>query len=190
MDACCCGCSHPQGAVLEVKAHNERAIRLYTRHGFVEVGRRPKFYACGSDAVLMARPPAAANQTTELDQGGARARLAPVTAEKQPTAWASLHAHVSTLSKMLCSVVQGVSDHLVECMKVRRRCHLSTLASTPQAPMDDLPEKAVTDLYVSETLDLHGRCRLHFATVKNCNCIHPAFATACAIRLRGHVRSV
>lgn len=48
-------CSHPQGAVLEVKAHNTRAILLYQRLGFVEVGRRPQFYACGADALLMAR---------------------------------------------------------------------------------------------------------------------------------------
>jgi ribosomal-protein-alanine N-acetyltransferase len=40
---------------LEVKTHNSRAIRLYKRLGFQEVGRRPKFYACGADALLMAR---------------------------------------------------------------------------------------------------------------------------------------
>lgn len=49
--------SHPQGAVLEVKAHNQRAIRLYEHLGFVAVGRRAKFYACGADALLMRRQP-------------------------------------------------------------------------------------------------------------------------------------
>lgn len=48
-------CSHGEGAVLEVKAHNVRAIRLYQRHGFQEVGRRRRFYADGSDALLMSR---------------------------------------------------------------------------------------------------------------------------------------
>jgi hypothetical protein len=50
-------CSHPQGAALEVKAHNQRAIRLYERLGFQAVGRRAKFYACGADALLMRRQP-------------------------------------------------------------------------------------------------------------------------------------
>jgi ribosomal-protein-alanine N-acetyltransferase len=47
--------------VLEVKARNTRALALYARNGFVEVGRRRAFYADGSDAVLMARPGAPAH---------------------------------------------------------------------------------------------------------------------------------
>jgi RimJ/RimL family protein N-acetyltransferase len=43
--------------VLEVKAHNARAINLYRHLGFAAVGRRARFYADGADALLMARPP-------------------------------------------------------------------------------------------------------------------------------------
>jgi hypothetical protein len=45
---------------LEVKAHNSRAIGLYRKHGFVDVGLRRKYYADGSDALLMTRHPGAA----------------------------------------------------------------------------------------------------------------------------------
>lgn len=38
---------------LEVSAVNPRALAFYRAAGAVEVGRRPKFYADGSDAVLM-----------------------------------------------------------------------------------------------------------------------------------------
>lgn len=38
---------------LEVSVGNERAHRLYLRHGFVEVGRRKKYYRDQSDALLM-----------------------------------------------------------------------------------------------------------------------------------------
>ncbi len=38
---------------LEVSSSNERALRLYRRAGFRIVGRRPKFYNDGSDAILM-----------------------------------------------------------------------------------------------------------------------------------------
>ena len=40
---------------LEVSAGNERALRLYRRAGYDIVGRRPKFYNDGSDAILMDR---------------------------------------------------------------------------------------------------------------------------------------
>ena len=40
-------------ALLEVRASNENAIALYRKAGFVEVGRRKKFYSDGEDAVLM-----------------------------------------------------------------------------------------------------------------------------------------
>ncbi|WIA33355.1 hypothetical protein OEZ86_006492 [Tetradesmus obliquus] len=46
--------------VLEVKAHNNRAIGLYRRHGFADVGLRRKYYADGSDALLMTRHAGAA----------------------------------------------------------------------------------------------------------------------------------
>eukprot|EP00879_Flechtneria_rotunda_P022773 GHRR01024050.1.p1 GENE.GHRR01024050.1~~GHRR01024050.1.p1 ORF type:complete len:253 (+),score=49.10 GHRR01024050.1:767-1525(+) len=42
-------------AILEVKAHNVRAIQLYKRLGFVKVGVRRKYYEDGSDASLMAK---------------------------------------------------------------------------------------------------------------------------------------
>jgi ribosomal-protein-alanine N-acetyltransferase len=45
---------------LEVKAHNTRAIGLYMKHGFVDVGLRRKYYADGSDALLMTRHAGAA----------------------------------------------------------------------------------------------------------------------------------
>jgi hypothetical protein len=65
----CAGCSYPQGATLELKAHNQKALRLYERHGFAEVGRRPKFYACGADALLMARQQHQPEQGQRQQQG-------------------------------------------------------------------------------------------------------------------------
>ena len=42
--------------VLDVRADNEVAQRLYRRHGFVPVGRRRRYYQpSGMDAVVMAR---------------------------------------------------------------------------------------------------------------------------------------
>ena len=41
---------------LEVSAANEPALRLYRKAGFQVVGRRPKFYNDGSDAILMDLP--------------------------------------------------------------------------------------------------------------------------------------
>jgi ribosomal protein S18 acetylase RimI-like enzyme len=41
---------------LEVSAANSRALLFYKRAGAVVVGRRPKFYNDGSDAVLMDAP--------------------------------------------------------------------------------------------------------------------------------------
>lgn len=38
---------------LEVSAQNAPALRLYASSGFKVVGRRPKFYNDGSDAILM-----------------------------------------------------------------------------------------------------------------------------------------
>ena len=38
---------------LEVNEHNAAAIALYTRHGFVLVGRRSKFYNNADDALLL-----------------------------------------------------------------------------------------------------------------------------------------
>ncbi|MDD5627584.1 MAG: ribosomal protein S18-alanine N-acetyltransferase [Elusimicrobia bacterium] len=44
------GCSR---VTLEVSAANAAALRLYLRTGFQVVGRRPKFYNDGADAILM-----------------------------------------------------------------------------------------------------------------------------------------
>jgi ribosomal-protein-alanine N-acetyltransferase len=42
--------------LLEVRADNDRAIDLYQRRGFVEIGRRPRYYQpSGTDAVVMKR---------------------------------------------------------------------------------------------------------------------------------------
>jgi [ribosomal protein S18]-alanine N-acetyltransferase len=51
-------CLRRRGAVaitLEVRAHNEPARALYRRSGYVEDGRRPRYYPDGEDAVLMWR---------------------------------------------------------------------------------------------------------------------------------------
>jgi ribosomal-protein-alanine N-acetyltransferase len=46
--------SHGASVVfLEVAASNVAALSLYRAEGFVEVGRRPRYYADGSDAVVM-----------------------------------------------------------------------------------------------------------------------------------------
>jgi len=41
---------------LEVRADNVPALRLYASLGFEEISRRPRYYADGSDAVIMRRP--------------------------------------------------------------------------------------------------------------------------------------
>jgi len=43
-------------ALLELRATNEAALQLYRRAGFVVVGRRPRYYPGGEDALLMALP--------------------------------------------------------------------------------------------------------------------------------------
>jgi ribosomal-protein-alanine N-acetyltransferase len=40
---------------LEVRGDNEAALALYLRHGFLAVGRRPRYYEGGEAAVLMTR---------------------------------------------------------------------------------------------------------------------------------------
>jgi ribosomal-protein-alanine N-acetyltransferase len=47
--------SSAEEVVLEVKVHNEKAINLYKKNGFAPVGLRRKYYADGSDALLMSR---------------------------------------------------------------------------------------------------------------------------------------
>ena len=42
--------------LLEVRADNDRAMDLYRRRGFAEIGRRPRYYQpSGTDAVVMKR---------------------------------------------------------------------------------------------------------------------------------------
>jgi ribosomal-protein-alanine N-acetyltransferase len=41
---------------LEVAAANDAARRLYDTLGFQEIGRRPRYYPDGADAVVLARP--------------------------------------------------------------------------------------------------------------------------------------
>lgn len=40
---------------LEVAPSNAAGLKLYTKVGFTQVGRRPRYYANGSDALLLAR---------------------------------------------------------------------------------------------------------------------------------------
>lgn len=42
----------PRTAWLEVRADNAGAIRFYEHHGWVPVGRRPRYYADGVDALV------------------------------------------------------------------------------------------------------------------------------------------
>ncbi len=42
-----------RGVVLEVRPSNRRAIRLYRHLGYDIVGRRPRYYADGEDALVM-----------------------------------------------------------------------------------------------------------------------------------------
>lgn len=41
--------------LLEVRADNDRARRLYERFGFVRISQRPRYYPDGVDAVIMRR---------------------------------------------------------------------------------------------------------------------------------------
>lgn len=41
--------------LLEVRADNRPALAFYARHGFVEIDRRPRYYADGTPAVVMRR---------------------------------------------------------------------------------------------------------------------------------------
>ncbi|MCS6997720.1 MAG: GNAT family N-acetyltransferase, partial [Casimicrobiaceae bacterium] len=43
-------------ATLEVRVNNLAAQSLYRKFGFVEVGRRKRFYRDGEDALLMTKP--------------------------------------------------------------------------------------------------------------------------------------
>lgn len=42
---------------LEVRADNPAAIAFYEQHGWQDVGRRPRYYADGVDAILFRREP-------------------------------------------------------------------------------------------------------------------------------------
>ena len=47
-----------RGLTLEVRASNARAIALYERHDFVEVGTRKRYYQDnGEDAIIMTSHP-------------------------------------------------------------------------------------------------------------------------------------
>ena len=57
LDAVLCDetASGARSALLEVRASNLAACAFYARTGFVAVGRRPRYYANGEDALLMTR---------------------------------------------------------------------------------------------------------------------------------------
>ncbi|QIG41813.1 ribosomal protein S18-alanine N-acetyltransferase [Nocardioides anomalus] len=42
--------------LLEVREDNVEALAFYAAHGFVEVGRRPRYYRSGATAVVLERP--------------------------------------------------------------------------------------------------------------------------------------
>lgn len=46
-------------ATLEVRLSNQVAISLYQKYGFAEVGRRPRYYSDGEDALLLTTRPLA-----------------------------------------------------------------------------------------------------------------------------------
>jgi [ribosomal protein S18]-alanine N-acetyltransferase len=50
-----CDLSGVERVVLEVRADNEAALAFYGRHCFAEVARRRRYYADGTDAVVMQR---------------------------------------------------------------------------------------------------------------------------------------
>ncbi len=56
---------HAISATLEVRGSNLAAQRLYQKFGFVEVGRRKRYYRDGEDALLMTRLLATAGQSAE-----------------------------------------------------------------------------------------------------------------------------
>ncbi|MGD1147864.1 MAG: ribosomal protein S18-alanine N-acetyltransferase [Thermoanaerobaculaceae bacterium] len=45
--------SEARGLILEVRPSNRRAIRLYRHLGYDVLGRRPRYYADGEDALVM-----------------------------------------------------------------------------------------------------------------------------------------
>jgi ribosomal-protein-alanine N-acetyltransferase len=54
---------------LEVRPSNRAARRLYEKHGFQEVGRRPRYYKDNlEDAILMTRTRLAGRRTRTLEQ--------------------------------------------------------------------------------------------------------------------------
>lgn len=42
-----------RGVILEVRPSNRRAITLYRRLGYAAIGRRPRYYSNGEDAIVM-----------------------------------------------------------------------------------------------------------------------------------------
>ncbi|MSQ81665.1 MAG: ribosomal-protein-alanine N-acetyltransferase [Myxococcales bacterium] len=52
--------------VLEVAADNTAALAMYRSCGFVEIGRRRKYYADGRDAVVMRAPTPVADNLVDL----------------------------------------------------------------------------------------------------------------------------
>ncbi|MBO0713017.1 MAG: hypothetical protein J2P47_17235, partial [Acetobacteraceae bacterium] len=60
---------------LEVAVTNGRAQRLYQRAGFAETGRRRRYYADGSDALILCAPlPPGADAREAIGPGAARVR--------------------------------------------------------------------------------------------------------------------
>jgi ribosomal-protein-alanine N-acetyltransferase len=59
------GSQGARAALLEVAVGNSAALALYQRVGFSPVGRRPRYYPDGGDALILRRPliPAAATAT-------------------------------------------------------------------------------------------------------------------------------
>lgn len=53
--------------LLEVSAINESAIAFYDRHGFAAIDTRRRYYRDGSDAVVMLRPLARADEAARAD---------------------------------------------------------------------------------------------------------------------------